>query len=170
MDILISSNLERFLFEMSGRDAGKIRDWYESLAGDGKFSVGPSIVEKMKSLIEAYWVNEPEALDAIGALFSECDYIMDTHTAVAYAATKRSSGGVPCIIVSTASPYKFSVDVLRGLEVTPVTDEFVAVSRLLSTCGVSVHRAVDGLMGKPVKHNMVIDIGEMRETVRRLLS
>jgi len=169
MDILISSNLERFLFEMSGRDAGKVVGWYRSLAASGKFSVGADVVEKMKLLIEAHWVDESEALEAIGALFRESSYVMDTHTAVAFAAAKRSAGGVPCVVVSTASPYKFSVDVLRGLDIASDGDEFESVRKLSYTGAGSIHRAVDGLMDKPVMHGAVIDIGEMRETVGRLI-
>ena len=170
MDILISSNLERFLFEMSERDADKITACYESLAKDGKFSVGADVAEKMRSLVEAYWVDEAEALEAVGALFDDNGYIMDTHTAVAYAAAKRSAGGVPCIIVSTASPYKFSVDVLKGLKIAPGDDELDSVRKLSRAGAGPVHRAVDGLMDKPVRHSGVIDTGEMREAVKRLLS
>jgi threonine synthase len=170
MDILISSNLERFLFEMSGRDAGKIVDWYKSLADTGKFSVDADILGKMKSLIEACWVDEREALDAIGALFHERDYVMDTHTAVAAAAAGRQARGVPVVIVSTASPYKFSVDVLKGLDIASGDDEFEAVRRLSYTGTGPIHRAVDGLKEKPVLHDKVIDISEMRETVRQLLT
>jgi len=174
MDILISSNLERFLFEMSGRDADKITAWYESLAVNGRFAVGVNIIEKMKSLIEAHWFNEAEVLEAIGELFRERGYVMDTHTAVAYAAAKRAAakggGDVPCVIVSTASPYKFSVDVLKGLGIAPdAGDEFESVRRLSLAGAGGVHRAVDGLAEKPVMHDMVIDISEMRETVRGFL-
>ena len=168
MDILISSNLERFLFEMSGRDAGKIAGWYKSLNDTGKFSVGEDILGKMKSLIEACWVDEREALDAIGALFHERDYVMDTHTAVA-AAAGRQARDVPVVIVSTASPYKFSVDVLKGLDIASGDDEFEAVRRLSYTGTGPIHRAVDGLQEKPVLHDKVIDISEMRETVRQLI-
>jgi len=170
MDILISSNLERFLFEVSGRDAGKIANWYKSLSDTGKFTVDADVLEKMKSLIDAYWVDEREALDAIGALFHECDYVMDTHTAVAAAAANRSARDVPVVVVSTASPYKFSVDVLKGLDIAPGDDEFESVRRLSYTGTDAVHRAVDGLKEKPALHDKVIDISEMRETVRQFVA
>ena len=170
MDILISSNLERFLFEMSGRDAGKITGWYESLGRDGRFSVGVDILDKMKNIIDARWADERTALETIGAAYDKRGYVMDTHTAVAAAAAAKSEGGAPTVIVSTASPYKFSADVLRGLGIEAVGDEFEAVSRLSRTGGAgAVHRAVGGLREKPVRHDKVIDISEMRETVRGLL-
>ena len=170
MDILISSNLERFLFEMSGRDAGKITGWYESLAGGGRFSVDAGILEKMKNIIDARWADERAALDTIGAVYDRHGYVMDTHTAVAAAAAEKSTDDAPTVIVSTASPYKFSADVLRGLGIEAGGDEFEAVRRLSQTGGAGpVHRAVGGLKEKPVRHDKVIDISEMRETVRGLL-
>jgi len=169
MDILISSNLERFLFEMSRRNAGKINGWYESLARNGRFSVDADILDKMKSLIDARWVDELAALNTIGAMYHECGYVMDTHTAVAAAAARKSSDGVPVVIASTASPYKFSADVLKGLNIEAGDDEFEAVRRLSLTGAGPIHRAVGGLQEKETRHDLVIDISDMRETVRGLL-
>jgi threonine synthase len=180
MDILISSNLERFLFEMSGRDAGKVVNWYDALAKNGVFTVDKNIVEKMSTFIDAHWVDERSALDTIGAVYRECGYVMDTHTAVAAAAAavaaRKSSRDVPVIIASTASPYKFSADVLKGLGVGGVVDggggggdEFESVKRLSSIGAGVVHRAVDGLKEKNVLHDKVIDILEMRGVVRGLV-
>ncbi|GBU20694.1 threonine synthase [Fibrobacteres bacterium R8-0-B4] len=190
MDILISSNLERFLFEMSGRDAGKVVGWYESLAGTGEFSVDDDMMEKMRGLIEARWADEEESLKTIGGVYHESKYIMDTHTAVAAAVIERSRnaviGGisnkdnngdnvdnvdndVPIIIASTASPYKFAPDVLKGLGIKVGNDEFESIKTLSSLGAGPIHRAVDGLTEKKVLHDKVIDIGEMKSTVERLL-
>jgi len=171
MDILISSNLERFLFEMSGRDAKKVIGWYDSLAKNGVFSVDAGITEKMRGLIEARWVDEDEALKTIGDVYRESKYVMDTHTAVAAAAVIRTdrNNDVPVIIASTASPYKFAPDVLTGLGIKVDGDEFESIKALSSSGAGSIHRAVDGLTEKKVLHDKVIDIGEMRETAEGLL-
>jgi len=172
MDILISSNLERFLFEMSERDAGKVIGWYDSLTNNGKFSVDNGIMKKMRGLIEARWVDEDEALKTIGDVYRESKYVMDTHTAVAAAAVSRNNdrnNDVPVIIASTASPYKFAPDVLTGLGIKVDGDEFESIKALSSSGAGSIHRAVDGLTEKKVLHDKVIDIGEMRETVEGLL-
>jgi threonine synthase len=171
MDILISSNLERFLFEMSGRDAGKVAGWYESLSKNGGFSVDSATMEKSGELIEARWIDEGEVLNTIGRVYRESKYVIDTHTAVAVAAAGGSEGddGVPVIITSTASPYKFAPDVLKGLGIKAGEDEFESIRTLSSLGAGPVHRAVDGLTKKKILHDKVIDIGEMRETVERLL-
>jgi threonine synthase len=132
--------------------------------------VDAGILEKMKNIIDARWADERAALDTIGAVYDRHGYVMDTHTAVAAAAAEKSTDDAPTVIVSTASPYKFSVDVLRGLGIEAGGDEFEAVRRLSQTGGAGpVHRAVGGLKEKPVRHDKVIDISEMRETVRGLL-
>jgi threonine synthase len=169
MDILISSNLERFLFEMSGRDAGKICGWYTTLGCTGSFTVDAIVKDRIDAVIKAAWVDEQEVLDTIGAVHRECNYVMDTHTAVAAAAARKSDGDVPVVIVSTASPYKFSADVLKGLEAKSGADEFESINELSRISSTPVHRAVDGLKGKSPLHNQVIDISEMREAVKQLL-
>jgi len=173
MDILISSNLERFLFEMSGRDTEKVNDWYNSLTKMGKFSVDGDITERMRHVIEARWVDEDEALKTIGGIYHESKYVMDTHTAVAAAAVsginRDRDNDVPVIIASTASPYKFAPDVLTGLGIKLGGDEFESIKVLSASGAGSIHRAVDGLTEKKVLHDRVIDIGEMRETVEGLL-
>ncbi len=174
MDILISSNLERFLFEMSGRDAGKVVDWYDSLAKRGRFSVDPDIMEKMRGLIEARWVDENESLKTIGEVYRESRYVMDTHTAVAASAVNcvngiNKSNGVPVIIASTASPYKFAPSVLAGLGIKGGGDEFESIKILSKSGAGQIHRAVDGLTSKKVLHDKVIDIKDMRDTVEGLL-
>jgi threonine synthase len=171
MDILISSNLERFLFEMSKRGAGKVNDWYESLNKAGKFSVDKDIMERMRGVIEARWVDEDEALKTIGDVYHESKYVMDTHTAVAAAAVSgvNRDNDVPVIITSTASPYKFAPDVLTGLGIKVDGDEFESIKVLSSSGAGSIHRAVNGLTDKKVLHDKVIDIKEMRSTVEQLL-
>ncbi|MDR2694220.1 MAG: threonine synthase [Chitinispirillales bacterium] len=171
MDILVSSNLERFLFEMSGRDAGKIIDWYESLAKEGRFSVDTDMTGKMRELVEARWVGEGEVLKTIGDVYRESRYVTDTHTAVAVSCINgiNRNDGVPVIITSTASPFKFAPDVLKGLGINANGDEFESIKTLSSLGAGSIHRAVDGLTEKKVLHDRVIDIGEMREIVEQLL-
>ena len=170
MDILISSNLERFLFEMSGRDANMVTGWYEELDETGEFTVGENLRAKMGEFIAAYWVDEQMVLDTIGAVYREQGYVMDTHTAVAVAAVKEYVPDIPVVIASTASPYKFSADVLKGLGIAADGDEFESVNKLSKTNAGRIHSAVAGLKEKPVLHNRVIDISEMREIVELLIS
>lgn len=173
MDILISSNLERFLFEVTGHDAGKIDDWYGSLARTGRFSVDPATKAALDEVIVPGWVDEPRVLATIGETYARHGYVLDPHTAVAVAVSSDiAREGRHVVIDATASPYKFAGDVLRGLrgeERGAAGGELASIERLREATGLPVHRAVAGLLAKPVRHEGVIGAGEMEEAVMRIL-
>jgi threonine synthase len=170
MDILISSNLERFLFEMTGHDDGKINAWYSSLAETGQFRVDETTKAAMDEVILAGWVDEPRALRSIRDVYESFHYVIDTHTAVGVAVSDGiDHGGRHTVIDSTASPYKFSGDVLRGLCGEAVEDEFESIVRLHELSGIPIHRAVDGLREKPVRHGRILDVGQMKEALLDVL-
>jgi len=166
MDILISSNLERFLFEMCGRDHEKITGWYRDLAETGTFTVDDATRAAIRTEITGGWVDEDEVLATIKKVYTEKGYVLDTHTSVAVALVESlGPGTATTVIASTASPYKFSVDVLGALEDTVSKDEFVCVDRIAEISGKPVHRALSDLGARPVRHNAVIDIDAMKEHV-----
>jgi threonine synthase len=171
MDILVSSNLERFLFEMTGHNSTKVQDWNRSLAANGVFSVDPAARMRMADLIVSGWVDETEVLATIKKEYEHCGYVLDTHTAVAVALSKRNdSNKRPTVIASTASPYKFSTHVLSGMTGEHVTDEFTAIDRIASLWDVPVHGALAGLRARPTRHSRVIDQDGMETSVREILA
>jgi threonine synthase len=173
MDILISSNLERFLFEASGHDAGKINEWYPSLARTGRFAVDRKTRTALDEVIIPGWVDEPRVLETIRKVHEASGYVLDTHTAVAVAVGEdvkcAGRGKRYTVIASTASPYKFSGDVLLGLRRERVEDELESMALLHELSGTPIHRAVAGLREKPVRHDRVIDVGSMREATLEII-
>ena len=170
MDILISSNLERFLFEVTGHDAAAVDGWSASLADTGTFAVDALTRERMNDLIEPGWVDEDEVLATIKTVFQRTGYVLDTHTAVGAAiAFRRNSGGRHTVIASTASPYKFSTDVLAGMTGKKCGDEFRAIERIAQLSNLPVHRAVAHLRERPVRHTKVIEKEGMEETLLELM-
>lgn len=166
MDILISSNLERFLFEISGKDAVTVKTMYESLNKSGSFTIGGKIKELMDELILPCWIDEPQVLETIGSVYRKSGYTIDTHTAVAVAAAERMrDDGVPIVIDSTASPYKFSRDVLKGISGEEIENEFQSIDRLSEVTNTAIHSAVSGLDKKEIRHRKVIDIEQMKQSV-----
>jgi threonine synthase len=167
MDILISSNLERFLFEVTGHDAKTVTAWSRSLAETGAFAVDETTRASMQRLISASWVDEREVLATIGKVYKTTGYVLDTHTAVAVAATEKQDAGkgTHTIIASTASPYKFSRDVLAGMAGESLSDEFLSVKRIAELSGMPVHRALAGLDKRPVRHSRVIGLEAMQRTL-----
>ncbi len=170
MDILISSNLERFLFEVNGHDAGPVTEWSQSLSETGAFTVDSATRERMDRFIVSGWVDEREVLATIGEEFRRTGYVFDTHTAVAAAVSKKlSPGNRHTVIASTASPFKFGTHVLRGLTGEFVEEEFAAIDRISAISGLPVHRALARLRQRPERHTRVIEKNMMHETLLELM-
>ncbi len=170
MDILISSNLERYLFEISGRDAGSVTGWYEKLARDGGFMIPEDLKGAMQRELVANWVDETRVLETVAQVYQDAGYVIDTHTAVGVAVNRdREDDGLHTVIDSTASPYKFSSDVLQAIAGRKAADEFQSIEQLCRISGQPVHRGLANLRERPIRHDRVIDIGAMRETVLGIL-
>ncbi|MCX7726829.1 MAG: threonine synthase [Chitinispirillaceae bacterium] len=170
MDILLSSNLERFLFSITDGNYEIVNKWYTELDKNGEFFVDKETLEKMKKVIIAGWIDEDEIYATIRNVFNKYGYLLDTHTAVGIALTERLSGKKNKIIVaSTANPYKFSKDVLYALKNSTPDDEFECIKKLSSITGVKIHRALENLNVRPVLHKKVIDSKEMKQTVNDII-
>ena len=115
MDILVSSNLERQLFELTGRDPSAIRRWMAELAEQGRFEVDEATLAKLQEGFKGASVSNEECLATIKAVLDEHDYLIDPHTAVAYAAAERLHGENPVLVASTAHWAKFGDNVYRAL-------------------------------------------------------
>lgn len=149
MDILISSNFERFLYEMSGRDAEKIQAWYNDLATKGVFQVDAQTLERSRDIMYAGWADEDEVLKEIQERYAQQGYVFDPHTAVAakvYGDYRRKTGDFRyTIIVSTASPFKFAGNVYRGITGKAPEDEWEALEELSRLTGWEIPRGLRGL-------------------------
>ena len=166
MDILISSNLERFLYAITGGDAGRINAWYGDLAERGTFTVDNQTRTAIDEVILSGWIDEELVLSTIRKVYEKHRYVLDTHTAVGVALNDQlARRGRKTIIASTASPYKFSCDVLGALDEAAYKDEFSCIDRIAAVSGTKVHSALRGLRDRPVLHRRLIDTSQMRETV-----
>ncbi|MEG2429248.1 MAG: threonine synthase, partial [Oscillospiraceae bacterium] len=134
MDILISSNLERLLYDLADRDDKLLNEWYTSLKNGGKYTVTESVKEKLQSEFFGGFCNDEETQATIKELFDKYYYLCDTHTAVAVKVfddyTKQTGDKTPAIIVSTASPYKFTQSVLSSIKAPESTDEYEQILEL----------------------------------------
>jgi threonine synthase len=170
MDILISSNLERFLYECADRDAGRLVQWYRDLADSGRFDIGPACLSRITRELKGDWADEAEALETIKAVHTQCGAVIDPHTAVGVAVSRKCApNDLYTIIDSTASPFKFSGDVMHALTGESAEDEFRSIERLSAISGQPVHRGLADLRQRPVNHKRIIDIDRMRETVLDIL-
>jgi threonine synthase len=115
MDILVSSNLERQLFELCNRDAALIREWMSDLRSSNRFSINQQTFAALKQCFSAGWVSANESLATIAEVYDQCDYLLDPHTAVAWNVASRLRSDKPVVVAATAHWAKFAADVYRGL-------------------------------------------------------
>ncbi len=128
MDILVSSNLERLLYETSG-DGRAVRGWMDDLKHTGRFELDPEIFSRLQAGLVGDWVDNETCLRTIGRVYRESGYLIDPHTAVAWEVADRHAGDLPMVVVSPAHWAKFPADVMRGLKGLPPghpleTDDF----------------------------------------------
>ena len=174
MDILISSNLERLLFMLSGGDDEYIKKIYAELADTGRFEVTSDIKSKISEVFSAGFCTEEETKNAIKTVYEKYSYTMDTHTAVAYKVydkyAEQTSDKTKTVIASTASPYKFSAAVLDALGAAPTnSDEFALTDQLEKVSAMPVPNALSSLKSKSVRFDKVIDKSEMKDAVYSFL-
>ncbi|MDE6410957.1 MAG: threonine synthase [Clostridia bacterium] len=157
MDILISSNLERLVFELSGRNAEVTRERMESLAETGKYVISQEELKNLRSQFSAGYTSEDDTVECIYEYFSDYGYPMDTHTGVAMSVADRYlekrdplAPKHVMIVVSTASPYKFPQDVLYALTGNDVKDSFKCVKRINLATAMKVPEPIKDVRYKPV--------------------
>lgn len=172
MDILISSNLERLLYHLSGDDGEQIKALMEDLDGKKVYEVSDKIKEGLKVFYGGFATVE-ETNETIGKVYKEAGYLMDTHTAVAYKVYedyKNATGDkIPAVIASTASPYKFADSVAKAIGLAECKDGFEYVREVSEVTGVPVPSGLKDLDKKPVLHTGVLDIDQMAQAVKDCL-
>ena len=169
MDILISSNLERLLFDLTDRDDTAVAAMMESLRRDGCYTVSDSVREKLQALFVGGFADDEAVAATIRSTFADHRYLIDTHTAVAWDVAQQYKQANPehnaVVVLSTASPYKFPAAVLEGIGEKAEGDEFDVMEQLHKVTGVPVPKNLADLRSRAVRHRDVIDRGEMLDYV-----
>ena len=173
MDILISSNLERLLYHLCG-DAAAVADLMKRLKTDGRYAVSPEVLAKLQSEFYGGFCDDAATAATIGKLFREHNYLCDTHTGVAvnvYEQYRKETGDdTPCVIASTASPYKFAAAVLPAVYDGAVPESgFDQVAKLSEVTGTPVPAPLAGLKNRPVLHKSCTEKEEMSAFIRGFL-
>lgn len=171
MDILVSSNFERFLFEMYERDALRCATDFGALSRSGGFTVPTGARQAWSGFLTAGSASEDEVRDTIGRIFERYGYLLDPHTAVGWKVLEGVGGGEPFLLAATASPYKFTEAALTALgrDVDGMTES--GRQELLSRMsGVPIPAALAGIEELPKRHDMHTSIDGMRAAVEGILS
>jgi len=176
MDILISSNLERFLFEITGHEGGLISSWLEQLSIGGEFRIDEESRCQISEILAAGYANEAQTLKTIREVYQKYGYTVDTHTGVGlkvYNDYMAVSGDQTLTVIdATANPFKFNqavLEAIKGREAIDDKDEFTILQELSEVSKMELHSGLKELDTKSVKHTRVIQKDEIKNCVEEIL-
>lgn len=169
MDILVSSNLERLLFEIFDRNDLAIKGLMNDLSKTGKFKVDLDIILNNIPYLLAGYATEDEVKETITAANEEFDYVVDPHTAVAVSVYddydyETGDDTIP-VIVSTASPFKFPIVVYNAISGKFERDEFRALNKLSLDTGLPIPEQIENLTSLDIRFDKVIDKKDIKNAV-----
>lgn len=175
MDILISSNLERFLFEITGHQSSKINKWYQNLNQEKQFKIDQQTLNKIQRLFSGHYSTESEARSVIKSTYNNFNYLLDPHTAVGVDSLNKyrqqSGDQKEAVVASTANPYKFSRAVLESLKEEQIDkDEYRIIEELKDLTAVNLHRGLAGLEEMESKHQHRCAKDKVKEKVTEILN
>jgi threonine synthase len=174
MDILISSNLERLVFELSGRNPGQISEWMNQLVKDGTYHIPRTTLDELQSLFYGGFADRDETSRAIKNAFEKHGYLLDPHSAVGFHVLQKyreeTGDSKPVALASTASPFKFNRGVLEALgRETSGRDEFSLLRELSSVSGQPVPQKLAEIQSLPEIHRGVCERQDMAKVLFRFL-
>lgn len=173
MDILVSSNLERLLYEASSRDASKTKEYMDKLFSEGSYS----ITEEMKQFTKDFYgdyAKEDEVHKSIKEMFNDKNYLIDTHTAVAYSVWKKyvenTGDDKQALILSTASPFKFPRSICNSLNLdVDKMNDFDVLEKLSKDTKNEIPKNLAQLKNAKVLHDTVCEKNDMKKALLEFL-
>ena len=175
MDILISSNLERLLFEVSGRNGELVAERMNKLKTEKVYKITPEEQAEIAKTFDGGWANEDEVVETVYDVFCDTGYTMDTHTGCAMKVAvdwfeKNKKDATNMVVVATANPYKFPQDVLYAVTGNDVRDSFKGIKRLHAATAMKVPASLAGLKDKPVRFSSGVSPDKMFGAVMDFVS
>ena len=171
MDILVSSNLERLLYHITGSDA-QVAAWMADLAEKGSYTVNSTTLETIRADFAAGCASDEEVAQEIKAIYHKVGYLCDPHTAVAFKVAREyqaaSQSHNPMVVLSTASPYKFPRDVLTALGAEAPQSDFAAMDGLKALTNVPVPNSLAALRGQQERFNQVIEPSQIGDVAQKV--
>ena len=176
MDILISSNLERLLYEVTGKNSKAVTEWMEDLNSKGVYQVDPQTLKVLHKLFVGGFADETGVTKTILDVYDRTDHVIDTHTAVGFNIYnryhQRSSDESKTVFASTASPFKFApavMDAIRGQGYSDGRSVETVIRELSEESGLPIPEGIKDLSKKEIRHKDVIEKEDMEAKVEEIL-
>jgi threonine synthase len=176
MDILVSSNIERLLFDLTKKDASMVSAWMEGLKTQKKYRVTPEVLANISSIFWADFATEAQTRQTLLDIFTQHRYLMDTHTAVAMNVYQKyqneSQDPLKTVILSTASPFKFPQSVASGIlepDCLLQKSDFELLEYMSTKLDLPIPSGIMALKNKPIRHSGVCGIDAMRDKVMQMV-
>ena len=167
MDILVSSNLERLLYHVTGSDT-EVASLMKQLNETGSYTVRPETLAAIQESFACGWSSEAQVAEEIRARYEQDHYLCDTHTAVAFhVAAQHKRDGVPMVVLSTASPFKFPRSVLEALGHIAPANDFEAMQQLEEATGCTAPASLSALRQKAERFHTIIDPEQIAQVALR---
>ena len=175
MDILVSSNLERLLFDLADNNAELISKYMDQLVQEGHYQVNSIIKDQLDRQFAAGFATQDQVSQEIQRIYEADGYLIDPHTAVASFVTNQYQAShndkTPSVIVSTASPYKFPESVYKAITGKPVTSSgLAAIQDLQNIIQQPFSNNVQALFNQSIRAEQIIQPTKMEETISKLLT
>ena len=172
MDILISSNLERMLLALTG-DTAEVKCYMEQLNATGAYEVRTEVREKLQELFSGYCCDDEQTKEYIAKVYADHKYLIDPHTAVGFSAVEqyRAETGdeTVCLVVSTASPFKFCNSVLNALGEKEHAEGLDILDQLTEKTGMPAPAPLASLRGKAIRFDQTVEKENMVDAVMSML-
>lgn len=169
MDILVSSNLERLLYVLSGKNNEHVKALMSELNKGGRYEINEKMKERLNDEFYGGYADKDKVNDTIRKVYDKSGYLLDTHTSVAYRVLQdykdETGDETVSIVLSTASPFKFSKSVYEALFGESDKEEFELMKELSLKTGVKIPSNLQGLKNKEIRHNNICEINEMKDFV-----
>ena len=171
MDILESSNFERFLYYISGEDSERTAGWMKDLKATGKLTVNEEEFSRVKANFSGAYVDDEETKAIIEQVYNSYGYVMDPHTAVAMGAYMKElkkhpeDGARHTIIASTAHPFKFPTAICEALDIKVGDTPYESLDNISAVTGVAFPKQLEALKSKPLRFTKAIDKENMKQEI-----
>ncbi len=156
IDILVSSNLERLLY-LKSKDTNIVKDLMEQLSKNKEYQISKELLNSIKEDFKGIYVNEEEVKETIKEYYDKYNYLVDPHTAIALKASLKDDNDHKKVILSTASPFKFSKDVYYCLTNKQIPDDLKAIDILAKYTNLKAPNSLDNLKNLEVRFDKVIE-------------